>query len=177
MDALAVKILMLIWWEPIRGIVTWATGGCYNCNSLLSQFRPKCSSVPSFSGQPQTFFGPTSLDIHPSICWWHLPKYFQNLIEKGHYVTFKPLARLKNHLLSLKDSKDLFLDSRVYKMLFSCGVPYIEEIGHSFNTIIHEHVSNIKHEWTQKLALAKHSSAPKHHICLESTQILSKEAI
>ena len=96
------------------------------------------------------------------------------LSKKGLRVTFKLLSRLKNHLPPLKDSKDPLLDSGVYKILCSCGVPYIGETGQAFNTKIREYGADIKHERTQKSAIAKHSSTTKHHICLENTQILAK---
>jgi len=85
------------------------------------------------------------------------------------------LSRLRNCLPPLKDSKDPLLDSGVYKILCSCGVPYIGETDWAFNTRIQEHGADIKHERTQKSALAEDYSTTKHHICLENMQILSKE--
>ena len=63
----------------------------------------------------------------------------------------------------------------MYKVVCSCGAPYIGETGRSVSTRIKEHCADIRHDRVQKLALAEHSSTTKHHICLEDAQILSKE--
>ena len=75
----------------------------------------------------------------------------------------------------LDNSRDPFLEFGVYKVLCSCGAPYIGETGRSFTTIIKEHYADVKHDRVIKSSLAEHSSSTKHHICLENTQMLSKE--
>ena len=97
------------------------------------------------------------------------------LIKKGVRCAFKPLSTIRNHLPLLKDSRDTFSESGVYKVLCSCGTPYIGETGRSFTTRIKEHSADIKHERVVKSSLAEHSSLTKHHICLENSQILAKE--
>jgi hypothetical protein len=97
------------------------------------------------------------------------------LSKKGLRVAFKPLSRIRSFVPSLKDSVDTIMHSGVYKILCSCGAPYIGETGRSFQMRIREHSADIKHDRVHKSALAEHSSSTKHHICLESTQILFKE--
>lgn len=97
------------------------------------------------------------------------------LSKKGLRIAFKPLSRLRNRVPPLKDPKDSLLESGVYKIVCSYGAPYIGETGHSFRTRIREHGADIKYDRVQKSALAEHSSSTKHHICLESTEILAKE--
>lgn len=97
------------------------------------------------------------------------------LIKKGVLCAFKLISTIKKYLLPLEDSRDTFLESRVYKVSCSCGMPYIGEIGRSFTTRIKEHSVNIKHERVVKSSLSKHSSLTKHHIFLENSQILAKE--
>ena len=82
---------------------------------------------------------------------------------------------VRDHVPPIKDSRDTFSDLGVYKVVCSCGTPYIGETGHSFHTKIKEHVANIRHDRVCKSALAEHSFSTKHHICLEDTQVLAKE--
>ena len=67
------------------------------------------------------------------------------------------------------------MDSGVYKVLCSCGIPYIGETGRSVVTRLKEHAADIRHERVLKSALAEHSSSTKHHICLEDARIVSNE--
>ena len=75
----------------------------------------------------------------------------------------------------LKDSRNSYLKSRVYKVLCSCDTSYIIKTGHSFVTRLKEHAVDIRHERVFKSALAEHSSSTKHHIHLEDALIVSKE--
>lgn len=79
------------------------------------------------------------------------------LIKKGLCCTFKPLSVLRNRIPHLKDPKDTLLESRGYKVVCSCGAPYIGETVLSFNTKIKEHSLNIRHDRVHKSALVKHS--------------------
>lgn len=97
------------------------------------------------------------------------------LHKKGLHYAFKPFATLKNYIPSLKDSKDTFLDSGVYKIVCSCGTPYIGETSCPFSTRIKEHSADIRHEWVINFFLSDHSSSTKHYICLDKTHIMCKE--
>lgn len=76
---------------------------------------------------------------------------------------------------SLKDSRGILLYFGVYKIVCSCGTPYIGETGWSFITRIKEHSVDMRHERISKSALAEHASSTKLHVCLENTQILFEE--
>lgn len=63
----------------------------------------------------------------------------------------------------------------VHKVVFSCGKYYIGEIGRSFKFILKEHGANINNETMRSSSLLEHSSKTKHHVGLESIEILTKE--
>ena len=56
------------------------------------------------------------------------------LVKKWVEVSFKPLSTLNRWLPPLKDYRNSYLEFRVYKVLFSCGIPYIGKAGCSFVT-------------------------------------------
>ena len=119
---------------------------------------------------------PSSFGCLPSFCAWHLPKDCQNLIEEGpshHFQT--PFEIKKPYPPTLKDPKHSLLYSTMYKIVCSCGAPYKGETGRSFRTRFCEHSADIRYDRVHKSTLAEHSSSTKHHICLESAQILAKE--
>ena len=88
---------------------------------------------------------------------------------------FKPFSLVKHRIRSLKDSKDTLLQSGVYKIECSCGVPYIGETRRAIKTRLKEHGVDIQHDRVAKSALGEHSSTTKHHICLEKAQVLCHE--
>ncbi|XP_059066646.1 uncharacterized protein LOC131857886 [Cryptomeria japonica] len=123
----------------------------------------------------------TDLYLHSSSHHHHSQKVgiLKTLALRAHRIclrcAFKLVSTIKRHAPPLKDTRDAFSESGVYKIVCSCGTPYIGETGHSFMTRIKEHSADIKHERALKSALAEHSTTTKHHICLEDTQVLCRE--
>lgn len=128
----------------------------------------------SFSSPPPSIFESSPFFSIPYVMGIS-NKISKILGKKGIRVAFKPLSTLTDFVPPIKDRRDTFLDSGVYKVMCSCGTPYIGETGRSFNTRIREHATDIKHERVLKSALAEHSSSTKHHIFLEKMQIMYKK--
>ena len=97
------------------------------------------------------------------------------LANKGIHSSFKPFSVVKHRIHSLKDPKDPLMESGIYKIDCSCGVPYIGETGRAIKTRLKEHGADIKHDRVVKSALAEHSSTTKHHIFLKNAQVICKE--
>lgn len=76
---------------------------------------------------------------------------------------------------SVKDSIDQQQLKGVYKIDCSCGKSYIGETWHSLKTRLKEHGVDIKNGRSRTSKLAEHPSKTKHHVCLESAKIITRE--
>jgi len=89
-------------------------------------------------------------------------------------TTFKHISTIHSYLKYAKDPIDPKFHKGVYIIPCSCGIPYLGEIGRSFNTHIIEHSANIKHNRIKNSTLEEHSNNTKHQIYIEKTHIFAK---
>jgi hypothetical protein len=64
----------------------------------------------------------------------------------------------------------------VYSVFGKCGQIYIEQTGHSIETIVEEHQSHIRLEHPDKSAVAENRIDLDHHIQIQNTTILSTKS-
>ena len=99
-----------------------------------------------------------------------------NILRKKDIKTFfRPTSTIKSLLKSVKDLIHPHQFKGVYEIPCSCGKSYIGETGKSFKQRIKEHGADLRLNRCHTSALVKHANKTKHQLCLENTNILSKE--
>ena len=76
---------------------------------------------------------------------------------------------------TVKDKIDEVLQKGVYKVICSCGLNCIGEIGQSLKGRMKEDMTDIHNQHIRTSALVEHSEKTKHHIYIEETSMLSRE--
>lgn len=99
-----------------------------------------------------------------------------NILRKKDIKTcFRPASTIKSLLKSFKDPIHPHQFKGVYEIPCSCGKSYIGETGRSFKQRIKEHEVDLRLNCCHTSALVEHANKAKHQLCLENTNILSKE--
>ena len=62
-----------------------------------------------------------------------------------------------------------------YSIPYSCDMLYKGETDHSTETIVKEHIADLRHNRHKKSALAEHAHIIGHHICLENAKVIGRE--
>lgn len=62
----------------------------------------------------------------------------------------------------------------IYSISFSCGIPYICEIGRSINLHIQEHVADIRHRCFHSSTIVQHVEKTMHHVCIKNSLVIAR---